>query len=112
MRPPKGTVLYNLKDLPPGSAKGFSFEMADTEFNMVLWHSKSGLCLFENACPHLGPPLETFPDKFLTLDKSALICSAHGAQFDENGLCFTSPCKGKSLNKIAFELKGDTIILA
>ncbi|MGC6476047.1 MAG: Rieske (2Fe-2S) protein [Parvibaculales bacterium] len=112
MRPPKGTVLCNLKDLPLDSAKGFSFEMGDTEFNMVLWHSKYGLYLFENACPHLGPPLETFPDKFLTLDKTALICSAHGAQFDENGKCFAGPCKGKSLNKIAFEVKDDTIILA
>jgi nitrite reductase/ring-hydroxylating ferredoxin subunit len=39
-----------------------------------------------------------FPDRFMTADGRALLCTTHGAQFrPEDGYCFRGPCKGRRL---------------
>ncbi len=75
-------------------------ECAGHIYDIILWRHGEEVRAFHNQCPHLGMPLETFPDRFLTADKQALICSTHGARFDKTGFCFAGPCKGKQLNGI------------
>ena len=79
--PPSGTVICSANDIEEGEARGFV-----------------------NRCPHLFLPLETFPDRFLTANGAALVCSAHGAMFDGTGQCFAGPCMGDRLLRLDIEL--------
>ena len=67
---------------------------------------------FVNQCPHMGLPLETFPDRFLSADGDALICSAHGARFHFDGACFTGPCRGQNLRRVALSVRDGHIYLS
>ena len=116
MRPQSGTLLCSLEAVPPGTAKGVSLSLnpsnPDAQFEIVVWHHPNGVRAFKNSCPHLGMPLETFPDRFLTADHKALVCSTHGAKFDGSGLCFFGPCKNQSLLSLPVQIKDGNIVLA
>lgn len=79
--------------------------------DIIIWREGDVLRGFVNQCPHLGLPLETFPDRFLSADGTHLICSAHGAQFDAEGACFAGPCKGASLQQLDLRIVDEMIIL-
>lgn len=60
---------------------------------------------YVNSCPHVGVALNWQPDKFLSFDEYAIICSTHGAMFTLlEGYCFQGPCKGQKLQSIAVEI--------
>lgn len=82
----------------PGAASLVVGEGANRhDILIVKWQGK--VHVFENACPHNGTPLDTFPDQFFNADGTRLLCSTHGAEFDpDTGLCLKGPCKGKFLN--------------
>ncbi len=84
-------------DIAAGVARGF--RLPDGR-SIILWRQGERLRGFINRCPHLGTPLETFPDHFLDEARALLICSTHGAAFDENGLCVSGPCKGDRLTRV------------
>ena len=63
--------------------------------------------VWANQCPHQGRRLDYAPGKFL-IDGPNLVCAAHGASFRRSdGLCVTGPCRGESLQPLAFERLGD-----
>lgn len=48
----------------------------------------AAVAAYVNKCPHVGVPLNMFPDLFLTRDKQHILCCAHGALFrKQDGLC-------------------------
>lgn len=55
-----------------------------------------------NRCPHVGTPLNLFPDAFLDpTTQQFLHCATHGALFlPTDGLCVHGPCVGKHLTPI------------
>ena len=64
-----------------------------------------GVVAYINRCPHVGLPLNLFPDRFLTADRELIICSAHGATFQKHdGRCVGGPCAGTRLSPVAIEL--------
>ena len=103
--------LIALDNLKAGETKGIEIELFDddnvfkdsgietTRLDLIIWHQGDAIRVFKNACPHIGLPLETFPDRFLTADKKHLICSAHAATFNLDGMCIAGPCPGKSLTE-------------
>ena len=103
--------LIALDNLKAGETKGIEIELIDddngikdsgketTRLDLIIWHQGDAIRVFKNACPHIGLPLETFPDRFLTADKKQLICSAHAATFNLDGMCIAGPCPGKSLTE-------------
>ncbi|MEC8029466.1 MAG: Rieske (2Fe-2S) protein [Pseudomonadota bacterium] len=103
--------LIALDNLKAGETKGIEIELVDddndikdsgketTRLDLIIWHQGDAIRVFKNACPHIGLPLETFPDRFLTADKKHLICSAHAATFNLNGMCIAGPCPGKILTE-------------
>jgi nitrite reductase/ring-hydroxylating ferredoxin subunit len=107
--------------MPINTARGFTLYGAhdDEKLELIVWRSvlrldgaeTNELAAFVNQCPHMGLPLETFPDKFLSADGQSLICSAHGARFRFDGACFTGPCNGQSLHRVALTLRDGQIIL-
>ena len=102
--------LCALAELPVNTARGFELTAANGDrLGVIVWHTPDGLSGFVNQCPHLGLPLETFPDRFLSADGAHLICSAHGAQFDMSGACIAGPCRGQALRRVALVVRDGMI---
>jgi nitrite reductase/ring-hydroxylating ferredoxin subunit len=91
-----------------GCARNIEVRVDGEALNLIVWNQGSDTTpdykIFQNSCPHLSMPLETFPDRLLSEDKTALICSTHGALFNKSGLCFKGPCEGQSLRLVAFTI--------
>ena len=105
--PPAGTRLCRLDELGDPGAKGFLFgpgtgPNADTDrFDMFVIRRGQKIFAYVNACPHALTPLDTFPDRFLTLDATRIICSTHGALFRiDDGYCVSGPCAGQDLTSV------------
>lgn len=65
---------------------------------------------YQNVCVHVGHPLNWSPDRFLTKDKSAIICASHGATYSiDSGECFAGPGAGRSLRTVNVELRDGVI---
>lgn len=102
--PPAGTQLCALDALDDPDAKGFLFGRGKASFDMFLVRRDGRVRAYVNECPHAFTPLDTWPDKFLTMDETRIICSTHAALFRiEDGYCTSGPCAGKSL--IAIDIK-------
>lgn len=98
--------------VPDGAARGFTLHNDDGDrLDIIIWRDGAAIYGFVNQCPHLGLPLETFPDRFLAADANSLICSAHGAQFDRSGACFHGPCKGRALVSLSVSVVDKHIVL-
>lgn len=108
--PAPGTEICPLSALDEKPARSFVLRAADNQDNqdnqldIIVWRHDGEIRAYVNQCPHLKVPLETFPDRFLTRNGKALICSAHGAQFAPSGRCFIGPCEGDALTTIAIDL--------
>ena len=73
----------------------------------------NGVAAFVNTCPHAGHPLDLRPNRFLTPDRSLILCSSHGALFTrDEGLCIAGPCPGQSLKRVPVEVVGEYVMLA
>ena len=105
-RPDSDRPICRLADLKDGTARGFTLHSETGDrLELIIWHQGDTLAGFINQCPHLGLPLETFPDRFLSADGTHLICSAHGAQFDTSGKCFAGPCRGDALSPVTLSVE-------
>jgi nitrite reductase/ring-hydroxylating ferredoxin subunit len=91
-------ALCPLSDLPPGASAGF-------EMGVFAVHAPNGIVVYQNACPHLGVPLDWLPGRFLNQDGTRIVCATHGAEFlIDTGLCVRGPCKGDCLTRVPFSL--------
>ena len=87
-------------DIPDNGAKGFPGP--DGAFTgLIVVRRGDQIYVYENACPHIGTPLDWTPDRFLSADGSHLICATHGAEFTiDTGECISGPCRGDRLTPI------------
>ena len=100
--PAPGTHICPLEALAEKPARSFILR-GDTDaqqIDVIIWREGQEILGFVNQCPHLHLPLETMPDRLLNNAQTALLCSAHGAQFDRQGFCFIGPCKGDALKRL------------
>lgn len=105
---PRSLFLCRFDEIPDGTARGFIVDDG-SERGLDLFVHRQGteIRAFRNECPHQGTPLETFPDRFLTRDGSAFLCTTHGAQFRlTDGYCFRGPCAGKYLVSLPVKRDG------
>lgn len=59
--------------------------------------SRDSVFAYLNLCAHLPMQLDWIPGQFLTMDKSHIVCSSHGAEFTiEKGECVFGPCPAGS----------------
>lgn len=105
-------ILCRLADIADPGARGFEVETSRGLIDVIAVRIGNAVHGFHNACPHQGTPLETFPDRFMSRDGSALICSTHGAMFRPgDGLCFRGPCRGKRLRPAPVEQMDGNVVL-
>lgn len=100
--------LGKISGLPDPGATSVTIGEGAAALDVILIQSKGNVRAFANRCPHQGTPLETFPGRLLNEDGTLLICSTHGARFRiSDGICVSGPCKGQSLNPVAFTCRPD-----
>ncbi len=104
--PPAGTLIMRLEDIPPHGGKDILYKDGSFQVNIFVQRYGDGIYVYENRCPHAGTPLNMFGDKFLNMNKNALICRTHGALFNiESGLCTAGPCRGRYIRPVDFEVR-------
>ena len=107
--PPDGPrVLCRLDDIEDGEGKGFTLGEGTARREIFVVREGDRLFGYENACPHLGTPLDWQPDRFMDAEGSHIMCHTHGALFRlEDGFCFSGPCAGDSLTAVAVALDAE-----
>ena len=111
--PAPGTQLCALSEIREPGARGFLFGEGKERFDMFVVRRGDSVVAYVNECPHAFTPLETWPDKFLTLAEDEIICSTHGALFNiGDGLCTSGPCTGKTLISIPVAVENGMVIIS
>jgi len=106
-------VLGSLAELEATGCKGFAVGEGDWPLRGFLVRTSQGVAAYVNNCPHAGHPLNFKPDRFLTPDRSLILCASHGALFTrDEGLCIAGPCPGQSLRRVPVEVVGEYVMLA
>ena len=93
-------------ELPDPGCREFRIGEGDWPFKGFVVRRGDAVFAYRNYCVHAGHPLNWQPDEFLTADGGALICASHGALYDiESGACAGGPCRGKSLERVAVQIR-------
>jgi nitrite reductase/ring-hydroxylating ferredoxin subunit len=110
--PAKLQTLCRIADIPENGAKGFPGP--DGGFiGLIAVRQNNHVYVYENACPHIGTPLDWTPDRFLSADGRYLICATHGAVFTiATGMCISGPCRGDRLTPVSVVVRDGTILIA
>lgn len=100
-------------DLPPGRTLKFRLECGGRRVNGFLVNHEGELRAWVNRCPHVGTPLDLWPNEFYTDDGRDLICSTHGAIFEPlTGHCTIGPCAGDALRPLPLRRDGDMLVIS
>ena len=106
-------VLCSLAELAATGSRGFTAGEGDWPLRGFVVRASHGVAAYVNTCPHAGHPLDLRPNRFLTPDRSLILCASHGALFTrDEGLCIAGPCPGQSLRRVPIEVVGEYVLLA
>src|SRR4029453_4616487 len=82
--------------VPPGHSAIFRLERAGRAVSGFVVKHDGHFRAYVNCCPHVGTPLDLWPNEFFSEDGRALICSTHGAEYEPiRGLGTAGPCGGQ-----------------
>ncbi len=111
-RPEVEVTVCRFEELDDPGCREFRIGEGDWPFRGFVVRQGDKLYAYQNFCMHVGHPLNWKPDEFLTEDGRQIICSSHGATYTvAEGLCSGGPCKGRSLRKVAVEIRaGDVVV--
>ena len=95
-----------LDELEDPGCREFSIGEGDWPFRGFVVRKGEEVFAYQNFCMHAGHPLNWSPNKFLTKDKSAIICASHGAMFDiQTDNCIAGPASGRALRQVVAEVR-------
>lgn len=107
-----GRPLCRLGDIADGGAAAFTAELGGRPTAVMALRRGGHVFVYVNSCPHIGAPLDMPPGRFLSLDKTHILCSNHGALFRiEDGHCVWGPCAGRALAPVAVSIAGEAVHL-
>ena len=99
-----------LEELDDPGCREFQIGEGDWPFRGFVVRQGDAVFAYQNSCVHVGHPLNWSPDKFLTRDKSAIICASHGATYEiESGHCIAGPGTGGSLRRVEVDVRDGVI---
>jgi len=105
-------ALCRLEALPDGTSRGFS-PAAGGFAGLFAVRQGDAVHVYVNSCPHLGVPLDWMPDRFLSADRSRIVCATHGAEFRiADGVCLRGPCYGDKLEPISIQISDGTVFVS
>ena len=104
-------VLVGLLDeLDDPGCREFEIGDGDWPFRGFIVRRGEAVFAYQNFCAHVGHPLNWSPHKFLTKDKTAIICASHGATYDiETGHCIAGPGSGGRLRPVEVTVRDGVI---
>jgi len=113
MQSPEGGVeVCALADIEDPGSKGFVIDQGDWPLHGFLVRKNDEVFAYLNVCPHAGRMLNWGPDRFLTKDRSLIMCAAHGANFEiSTGLCVAGPCEGDALSKLETSVENGRVVV-
>jgi len=98
--------------VPPGHTATFRLARDGRTVHGFVVNHDGQYRAYVNSCPHIGTPLDLWPNEFYDDDGKALICSTHGALFDPmSGLCAAGPCVGDRLTALTLTLEDDAVVV-
>jgi len=105
----KMRALCRVEEIPENGAKGFAGAEGSVT-GLVAIRQGADVYVYENACPHIGTPLDWTPDRFLSADGLFIICATHGAEFTiATGKCISGPCRGDQLTQVNVVIRNGVI---
>lgn len=105
-------LLCRLDEIPDGEARGFG-PAAGGFTGLFAIRQREKIFAYVNSCPHIGVPLDWAPHRFLSTDRSRIICSMHGAAFRiDDGLCTQGPCLGDRLEAVMIVISDGQVLVA
>ncbi len=107
-----GAAVCTLEELAASGSRGFSVGEGEWPLRgFVVALSDGGIRAYVNTCPHAGHPLDLLPHRFLTADRSLIVCSSHGALFEPaDGRCVAGPCTGRALRALPVAIGPDGLV--
>jgi nitrite reductase/ring-hydroxylating ferredoxin subunit len=104
-------TVCRLDDVPEGGSAGFTIEGLAGPLDLIVLRRAGTVLCYENACPHLGTPLDWAPGQFLTDDGAYVVCATHGALFrPEDGECIQGPCVGAKLPPVPAVVRDGQVV--
>src|SRR5437667_3017693 len=99
-------------ELTPGRTTKFRLECRGRGVEGFVVNHDGEYHAYVNRCPHVGTPLDLWPNEFFTEDGRALICSTHGAVYEPtSGLCTAGPCVGDRLTALPLVVDGAMLVV-
>ncbi len=100
-------------ELVPGQTKKFRLAGGARTVDGFLVNHRGAYFAYVNRCPHVGTPLDLWPNEFFSEDGETLVCSTHGAVFDPaGGRCTAGPCVGDALTLLPLRHDGETLVVS
>jgi len=99
-------------DLAPGTTKKLRVARSGKSLDAFVVNFGGEFHAYVNRCPHVGTPLDLWPNEFLSEDGTLFVCSTHGAVFEpRTGRCVGGPCVGDRLTRLPLFRDGDRIVV-
>ena len=99
-------------DLGPGRTAKLRLTCGGRALDGFVVNHGGAYHAYVNRCPHVGTPLDLWPNEFLSEDGTVFVCSTHGALFDPaTGRCTAGPCAGDRLTRLPLRRDGDDVIV-
>ena len=108
-----GEWRCDIGELPPGRTATFRLTCGGRTVHAFAVNHEGRVYAYVNTCPHVGTPLDLWPNQFLDEDGRTLVCSTHGAFFaPDTGFCLAGPCAGDSLTSLPVRAEGDAVVVS
>ncbi len=108
--PEPGTVLGPADAITETQSGVFTFGLDVVQFEMFVLCHHGKLVAYVNHCPHVQSPLDWKPGEFLNKDRTYILCTMHGAEFEiATGRCVDGPCRGEYLTRVPIEVQGGMV---
>jgi nitrite reductase/ring-hydroxylating ferredoxin subunit len=103
---------FSAGDLAPGTTTKLRLERDGRVVDAFVVRVGDDFHAYVNRCPHVGAPLDLWPNEFLSEDGSLVVCATHGAVFEPGtGACVGGPCVGDRLTRLRVRRDGDRIVV-
>jgi nitrite reductase/ring-hydroxylating ferredoxin subunit len=102
-----------LAEVPPGRTAKFRLACGGRTVEGFVVNHAGRVHAYINRCPHVGTPLDLWPNEFLAEDGQTLICSTHGALYEPaSGYCTAGPCAGDALTRLPLRIEGHDLVVS
>jgi nitrite reductase/ring-hydroxylating ferredoxin subunit len=99
--------------LPPGRTAKFRLTCGGRVLDGFVVNHEGRVHAYVNRCPHVGTPLDLWPNEFLAEDGRTIVCATHGALFEpQSGVCAAGPCAGDRLTRLPVRVEGRTVVVS